>query len=441
MMAFSSQQLTVNYSANNQLEYAIYLPAVQPQYAQGVVKTNYTQQLPNGLELDDLNYLKSGSKLFNLQAVLYSAGNINNHLNPPPCMVSNRARGRHQTSLVVGDSGGYQIGTGKLKMTPNKREEIFDWLVNTCDLAMTIDVPVWALDRGGLVGYNTFDDCLAATVENLDIFQALGGANYRFLNVLQGRTIQEHDAWYEAVKHYPFYGWAFSCDIEQEGVSGRGMKIPFVVILRRIILMLKEGMFDCDAIWLHFLGMGDLKTALLLTKLKTLLNQLLPRCAVEISFDTSSPSMMAKSISGIETIKLLPESMSYQSIRVTKSQWAESHERLPFQLSSISKYVTKADVVGKGIHGNYFMREFGYFILENANVESVVSAIDIAHKVLNSGLSREALNQIFPCYLLDAMDAIEKVLTQPTLNKAFDVLFSEETTRYLNCAYKNIKIT
>ncbi len=435
----SGSEIAVKYGVSNHLKYAVYLPAVQPQYARGVVQNNYTQSLPNGLTVSDLNYLKGGSKLFDIHAALYSAGHIGNHRESPPCMISTRPRGRKQNTVVVGDSGGYQIATGQLKMTPTKREEIYDWLTRTCDVSMTLDVPVWALGTDKMSGYDTFEDCLYGTIEHLDVFRALGAENHRFLNVLHGRSIEEADRWYDAVKHFSFYGWAMGGNLRPEANCSDGDQTPFSMMLWRIVTMLRDGMFDRDQVWIHFLGVGDLKTALLLTTLKNTLNQMLPCCRVEITYDTSSPSQLARFLSGISSLKTSKTNLCYKTINVDKELWADNGLSLPFVSSTISKYLTMGDVVKRTMRGELIVRELGYLILENNNVEAVIGVIDAAHKILNSGLSRVQLNQVFPYHLLDAQDAIENVLTQQTVKKAKEVLMSPVTQEYISNAYNNVK--
>lgn len=435
-MVVPGTEITLKPSVMNHQKYAVYLPAVQPQFAQGVVQTNYTQKLPSGLSVSDLNYFNPGSRLFNLNAALYSAGNFNNHDTLPPCMISTRTRGRGQHTVVLGDSGGYQVATGKLKITPAKREEIYQWLVRYCDAAMTLDIPVWALGKGSMQGYDSFSDCLYATLDHLDAFVGMGARNHRFLNVLHGRTPEESDVWYEAVKGYDLFGWAIGGGITSP--SGKGDAPSFSDLLRRIIIMLADGMFDRDQVWIHFLGVGDLKTALLLTTLKNTLNNLLPSCSVEITYDTSSPSQTARFLSGFCLPTISPFSLAYGKESVDKELWAGNPDLLPFNASTISQFVTKGDIILETLGGDYIARELAYLILENNNVEAIVRSIDAAHQLLNSGLSRGQLNTLFPYHLLDAQDAVEWVLTQPTLKKAYEVLMSSATQKHLACAYRNV---
>jgi len=71
-----------------------------------------------------------------------------------------------------------------------------------------------------------------------------------FLCVLQGNTPREADRWYEAVKHYPFEGWAFA------GVMRRNM----YEVCRRVIKMANDGLLQNKS-WIHVLGTATLDMA------------------------------------------------------------------------------------------------------------------------------------------------------------------------------------
>jgi hypothetical protein len=134
-----------------------------------------------------------------------------------------------------------------------------------------------------------------------------------------------------------------------------------------------------------------------------------------------------------------PFSLAYGKEVIDKESWADNTELLPFKASTISQYVSKGDIILETLGGEYIPRELAYLILENNNVEAMVCSIDAAHQLLNSDLTRDQLNQIFPYHLLDAQDAIEKVLKQKTLIKAQEVLMSPITQLHLGNAYKNVK--
>lgn len=270
-------------SVLNQLEHAIYTPAIQAPYAKAVVSGKPTRKLPAGAKLADLNFFRPKSKFFNLDAGLYSAGSITKLKNPPQCMVTSRARGASQSTLVIGDSGGFQIATGVINPNKRERREIFDWLVEYTDLAMTLDVPTFNMYQGKCHRFKTLEDCLYQTLKYLAEFEEWGAQKHHFLNVLQGEGLSDADQWYDAVKHYDFYGWAIA------GPQKKQMKH----ILWRVLALIEDGKFDRDETWLHFLGVADLKTAVLLTKLRDVLRDKYSTCHIEVSFDTSTPFKIA----------------------------------------------------------------------------------------------------------------------------------------------------
>ena len=94
--------------------------------------------------------------------MLYSAGQFDRSVISTPDIVSTRSK----DTVVIGDSGGYQIGTGKfplvegwhkLSKDPNLifnkwmreksiRDMVLRWLDRYCDYAMTLDMPLWILN-------------------------------------------------------------------------------------------------------------------------------------------------------------------------------------------------------------------------------------------------------------------------------------------------------
>ena len=122
-------------------------------------------------------------------------------------------RDRNKT-LILGDSGGYQIGKGVLKFdwlnfegdSANKtRLDILRWLELTADWSMMLDVPTWACDHihAPKTGLTSFEDCLEKTRFNNKFFlENRNGKDTKFLNVLQGGDWKTAEKWYEGVKEF-----------------------------------------------------------------------------------------------------------------------------------------------------------------------------------------------------------------------------------------------
>jgi len=252
---------------------AIYVPAVPPVYAMAAYAQDWRRSLPAGVESGELNFLDPANRLFRISHVLSSAGQAINQ--PRPCIITERNK---RSTLVIGDSGGYQIASGRLHINGDKdRLKILRWLETNADVAMTLDVPTGPVLGHGYAFRNS-RDCLRTTLDHLEFFQTnRKSADTIFLNVLQGNNAREADAWYEAVKDFEFEGWAFA------GV----MRLNFYHLLRRILIIADEGKLE-NKKWIHILGTNQLDTAVCLTALQRAINKHI-NPNLRISYDTSSP--------------------------------------------------------------------------------------------------------------------------------------------------------
>lgn len=205
---------------------AIYVPSVSPGFAMMAYAKNWPRDLPKGVRADEMNFLDPANQLFRISHVMSSAGQALTQ--SMPCIITERDR---SATLMIGDSGGYQIASGRLKITGAADiQKILTWLETHADVAMTLDVPTGPLLKPGYQ-YRTFKDCLHATEHYLAFFQNHRSSDRtRFLNVLQGNTTKDSDTWYKAVKKYEFEGWAFAGKLRHN----------FFNLCRRLIQMLNE---------------------------------------------------------------------------------------------------------------------------------------------------------------------------------------------------------
>jgi hypothetical protein len=296
--------------AESQKDYAVFLPSISAIYAKIVSMPEYTvrDRLPDGLNNDriDLDFLNQKNSLMYYPAALYSAGHA--YLDPADSdiyesMVQKRDR---SNTVILGDSGGFQIATGVLKWPWTKkgkqtdqdweqdkdkmRMKILRWLEHTADYSMVLDVPTYGLVKFGFdpvtgeslhPGMKTFRDCLNVSLENYDFFikHRKEGAT-KFLNVLQGRNEAEGDIWWDAVKDLPFETWAFS-NVQASN---------FAINLRRLIIM-RDGKYLDGRDWLHYLGNGKIKAGCALTTLQRNIRQFI-NPNITLSFDAASPFVM-----------------------------------------------------------------------------------------------------------------------------------------------------
>jgi hypothetical protein len=296
---------------------AVYLPSLQQAYAAFPFRDANSVRdgvLPAGLELKDLDFLNPASNLWHCKYVLYSAGQFDRAQIRTPDMVSERGK----DTVVVGDSGGYQIATGKLKELNgweklandplalerrwleniSIRDRILRWLDRYSDYAMTLDMPLFILKEKKSPFRNlSADQLIDLSYENLKYFAdnrgKATGAKAKFLNVLQDAGDGTGEAWYKRVKDFDFEGWAFGGDTKS-GIE------PLLKWVRRL---LDDGKLNSKTEWLHVLMMSPPVNSVLLTALQKRLRELLGN-TITVSYDSSSPFQT----SGIsQQIAILPE--------------------------------------------------------------------------------------------------------------------------------------
>ena len=311
-------------------DYAIYLPAVNDSFAAETIKQLPNQRaLPAGLEIEDLIFWNRNNRLWHYSHILHSVG-LHKVGSQPDNSVT---RAGKTDCFVLGDSGGYQIGTGKLKgyqslhagMSSDEakttwagaysvRRWILDWLELHTDYAMTIDMPLWAtLPKGAASPFHQCSAQLltAMTVDNLKFIDLHRQGRTRWLNVIQGLDEQTTVAWWNAVKWFDCSGYALA--------GAAGVKGGIANVLRTVLMMRHDGAFESGHDWIHVLGVSTPKWAILLTAIQRALRQSVnPK--LQISYDSATPFQAA----GIrEEVALSPR---YSS---RPADWAIRFETVP----------------------------------------------------------------------------------------------------------------
>lgn len=296
--------------------WAKYLPAISSFYTSHLGTAKYREgfipesRVPEKFELgiQGLNFLDPDNSYFHYKYSLYSAGHAERRLDrcdKKEPMIHERNR---EKTIIVGDSGGFQIATGAIKLDwatvkgpdgDRLREEILRYLEHTADWSMTLDIPALAAapPLSAKTGLTKFEDALDITEHNLQYFikHRIPGKT-KFLNVLSGSTLENSQEWYKRVIPYSnpdvieamgysrdrtLEGWAFA------GVNIRNMK----TVLERILNLRGDNML-AGKDWIHFLGIGRLDWACYLTTIeRTLRKHDNPN--INISFDAASPFVAA----------------------------------------------------------------------------------------------------------------------------------------------------
>lgn len=291
-------------------QYAIFLPAISGFYATYIGKQragNYVDpnRMPTGIkDMEMMNWLNPQKSLFPYQWSLYSAGHANLDLtksDPNEDMV----RVRDPNTLMLGDSGGYQIAKGRWEgnwkansgcpKAQKRRAQVIKWLDGISEYGMTLDIPAWVVfdkEAAKTCGISTHQEAVEATKFNNEYFIAnrkgIKNDGAKILNVLQGGNHADADDWYNTMKRYcdpsiypenHFNGW---------GMGGQNMCDIHLVLKRLVTLrhdnLLQEGIHD----WMHFLGTSKLEWAILLTDIQRAIRKYV-NPNFTISFDCASP--------------------------------------------------------------------------------------------------------------------------------------------------------
>jgi hypothetical protein len=287
-----------------QRDYACYLPAISSFYSTYIAKQRLEEfvplsRIPAGFDrgIEGMNFLNPEEGYFFYKYALYSAGHAQLDLNKAMTQDSMLQQRDRVNTMVLGDSGGYQIGKGILKFdwldfegkAANKvRDDILAWLEVTADWSMLLDVPSWACDpvNREKTGLTSFQDCLDKTCFNNEYWLKRRVGQTKFLNVLQGSDWDTAEQWYQGVKQ--FSDTAVWGDKAAEGWAFGGVNMcKMDITLKRLMTMREDGLLEGKN-WIHFLGTAQLDWSCYLTSIQRQLRKHINE-ELTISFDCASP--------------------------------------------------------------------------------------------------------------------------------------------------------
>jgi hypothetical protein len=288
-----------------QKDYAVYLPAISSFYSTYIAKQRLEKfipddRIPAGFDrgIEGMNFLNPEQGYFYYKYGLYSAGHAQLDLQKSltqESMIQDRDRSK---TMILGDSGGYQIGKGVLKFdwlnfegpeATKTRQKILEWLELTADWSMMLDVPTWACDHihSPKTGLKTFEDCLEKTRYNNDYFLVNRLGQTKWLNVLQGSDWDTAEKWYEGVKEFSDPKGKYAGREAEGWAMGGANMCKMDITLKRLMTMRDEGMLTGKN-WMHFLGTAQLDWSCYLTLIQRQIRKHI-NPEITISFDCASP--------------------------------------------------------------------------------------------------------------------------------------------------------
>jgi hypothetical protein len=446
-----------------QLDYAVFLPAISGFYSTFIGKQrveNYVdpKRFPQGLkDMEQMNWLNSQQGLFPYKWSLYSGGHANLDLTKE-VSGENMVRKRDPNTIVLGDSGGFQIAKGLWEgdwkagsgcpKAQAKREGVLKWLDGVSNYAMTLDIPTWIVNNpeaGAKVGILKHEEAIAATHYNNEYFiknrKGIDNGGTKILNVLQGASHEEAEEWYELMKGYcdpakypgrHFNGWAMGgqnmCDVH--------------LILRRLVTLkydnlLQEGVHD----WMHFLGTSKLEWAVLLTVIQRAVRKYI-NPAFTISFDCASP-FLATANGQVYYENIFPEDgkWSYKMAPSADDKKYATDTRpwtqgviadgifpnfTPSPIIDLCKMkdiciYKPGDVNKNGNEGKTSWDSFSYALLMGHNVYMHLTAVQEANRRFDSG-SRPGMMTYSAPGQDKFEDIVERVFAAPTKDESMAII-------------------
>lgn len=407
-------------------EWAVYLPAISGFYTQQLSKLNDDENYFGADRLGPtfenghhgLNFLDPEKGYYHYKWGLYSAGHAKLDIQKSKKMeqmVQNRDR---SSSIIIGDSGGFQIGKarGDFKNVnwddfggaggDEVRSKILNWLEETADWSMTLDVPAFAAEppNSARTGLTCFEDTLKLSLVNLQYFvKNRTPGKTKFLNVLSGTNIDNSKTWYESVKHFSNPDFVeeagFGRDKTLEGYAFAGVNMKFMrATLHRLLDLIRDGLI-ADKDWIHFLGIGRLDWACYLTSIQTQLRKH-HNPNITISFDAASPFVAVAKGQCYSHNYFQPKRWGYNMEKgIDERECKGSTLAMPFS-SPIADRMNVGHIcrLGPGEPNrlgkvaNTSWDNMSYVLLMSHNVSNHINAVQEANRLLQYELNRHKLH-------------------------------------------------
>jgi len=316
-----------------QKDYAVYLPAISSFYSTYVAKQRIEEfvpkhRIPSGFDrgIEGMNFLNPEQGYFTYKYALYSAGHAQLDLQKSLTQESMIQQRDRNNTMILGDSGGYQIGKGVLKFdwldfegkeATKTRQKILEWLEVTADWSMMLDVPTWACDHihSPKTGLKTFDDCLDKTRFNNDYFLMNRLGQTKWLNVLQGSDWDTAEQWYKGVKEFSDPAGKYAGREAEGWAFGGANMCKMDITLRRLMVMREDGLLKGKN-WIHFLGTAQLDWSCYLTSIQRQIRKHINE-EITISFDCASPFIATA------------HGLTYTNAQHTPKRWSVIMDKAP----------------------------------------------------------------------------------------------------------------
>ena len=364
-----------------QKDYAVYLPAISSFYSTYIAKQRLEEfvskdRIPAGFDrgIEGMNFLNPEQGYFTYKYGLYSAGHAQLDLQKSLVQESMIQQRDRNNTMILGDSGGYQIGKGVLKFdwldfegkeATKTRQKILEWLEVTADWSMMLDVPTWACDHihSPKTGLKTFEDCLDKTRYNNDYFLMNRLGQTKWLNVLQGGDWDTAEQWYQGVKEFSDPAGKYAGREAEGWAFGGANMCKMDITLKRLMTLREDGLLKGKN-WIHFLGTAQLDWSCYLTLIQRQIRKHINE-EITISFDCASPFIATA------------HGLVYTSAVHTPKRWSVIMDKAPD-----NKSLSGSDIpfpFESSIGRRLTMTDIAYYNLGNRKTDKELNGVKFDH--------------------------------------------------------------
>lgn len=332
-------------------------------------------------------------------------------------------------SVILGDSGGFQLCNEQLTYSPDIVEKLFNWLEHNTNYAMNLDFPPYLKKFRGGVKKMTKQEELEYFDKNLQISRGhfehfakntVGKTNY--LNIIHGRNTNELERWYEQVKDFEFTGgWSI-------GSLSTVQDHDVYLILLVFFFLLEKGELDkphYTAPFLHCLGFGKTRRLPFLMYLQRKINEM--GYDWRISYDSSSATFASSY--GHYTLYMKKNGKTH--VKLNRSSLEEVDPRVPLpHTTPICEGWTFQDLLDfknemKNEEDKQTFRAEYYAFLAIHNLGKFLEFKESMENIVLCG-SRQIHEEVFTEDELRAFDTIDEALNH---DKPYQ-FFSQVENRY-----------
>jgi queuine/archaeosine tRNA-ribosyltransferase len=354
----------------------------------------------------NFRFYSKGESFFDYDKILISAAHNYKDIQTAEKMCLNKEK-----NIIFGDSGGFQVATGQLKLCDDVRDKIFNWLENNTTVAAILDNPPF-VSSTNVVGQNSFEESLNITVNNAKYFEKFQSGKTQYLKILQGRSFEHIKCWYDNIKGFNFTGgWAIG-----------SASVNLFYILQSFLYLMKNGEFEKNKGKIfHFFGVSKAHTFIYLIYLQELLNK--NGIDIILTIDSSVPTILA----AFGNYMLFLDNVSFKSCKIPNTvdyTKLDIDDKLPCTCP-VCKDLVYRDLLSNELK----LDSKGYSIITLHNLHKMLEYSNIIERLIRFNFDN--LDNVFSSKELTIFNIIKDSFyhTDPVgyLNKYKEILLSLDT--------------